>query len=197
MTKSIVISIPFLFVSCKTVVKHFFIYFGMSLEFICELSLLGQVFNGLTTDISLSVVHQFDTGLAIRLNNVGFYIWEAFFAFDYNSIVSWSFYVVFLNQRTSRKRGVVADNFNTIHVRLLNSIFENNGVFGCVEQFNSCMVDLHFVHCNEGLYLRVNDDTWTLTYHENIVQNEWLRALALDVKACLLTTYHGVVSENK
>ena len=54
-------------------------------------------------------------------------------------------------------------------MRFLNGIFEDYAFV--IDELNSDMVDLHFVHSNESLHLSVYNNAGAFADHENIMEN--------------------------
>ena len=85
------------------------------------------------------------------------------------------------------------DNPNAVLMTLLNGIFENNRLI--VYKLDAQVIDLHLVQGNEGIHPRVYHDARTLAHHKNVVQDYWLRVLALNEHPRQSTGDQGVVSE--
>ena len=80
-------------------------------------------------------------------------------------------------------------------MRLLNGIFEDYAFI--IDELNSDVVDLHFVHSNESLHLSVYNNAGAFADHENITKNCGLWSFTLNIEASLGTADQSIVAEDK
>lgn len=80
-------------------------------------------------------------------------------------------------------------------MRFLNGIFEDYAFV--IDELNSDMVDLHFVHSNESLHLSIYNNAGAFADHENIMENCGLWSFTLNVEASLGTADQSIVAEDK
>ena len=112
-----------------------------------------QIVNTLATYMRFSIVHKFDSRLAIRLNDVLSDLWSAIFTFTHYPVVSTCLDIVLLDNRFRMvllfKQVSIAYALHAIMVTLLNRVSVQNRPV--IDQFYRRFVYLHLVKRDEGV----------------------------------------------
>ena len=154
-----------------------------------------KISKAVASDVCSGSVKELDACLSIGFNDVSIDQWAAWESFTDYTIVSASFDIIFLNRWLGHVCFRISNNSNSIIVRLLDRIFEDNR--SIVDQLNCHHINLHFVHGNKGINFGVTLNTWALADHKYVMHNHRLRTETFNVKANCWAWYNGVLSEYK